>query len=219
MRKGPAPLPTSSERVKAAKATPRCSLRVTLTIVERTFGPVCVARKPPAAAHAALGQKPHSPRDAISAHIGRRPSEPAASISSGGRRAEALYSLWPASPPTSVPPMPPAEKAVMTRVACWTGKPCSACRKSGRKAEMTPHGMQPGTPCSSSSHTVGIRSKSPQRVGGVGGQDWAALPAEAAEESGSWSSEPPSPPSRPSRKRSLSSSRVAPWRRPTPALE
>mmetsp|Transcript_32471 Transcript_32471/g.107171 ORF Transcript_32471/g.107171 Transcript_32471/m.107171 type:complete len:284 (+) Transcript_32471:34-885(+) len=135
------------------------------------------------------------------------------------RGLEALYSLWPASPPTSVPPMPPAEKAVMTRVACWTGKPCSACRKSGRKAEMTPHGMQPGTPCSSSSHTVGIRSKSPQRVGGVGGQDWAALPAEAAEESGSWSSEPPSPPSRPSRKRSLSSSRVAPWRRPTPALE
>ena len=54
---------------------------------------------------------------------------------------------------------------------------------------MTPHGMQPGTPCSSSSHTVGIRSKSPQRVGGVGGQDWAALPAEAAEESGSWSSD------------------------------
>jgi len=77
----------------------------------------------------------------------------------------------------------------MTIAACWTGKPCSACRKSGRKAEMTPHGMQPGTPCSSSSHTVGIRSKSPQRVGGVGGQDWAALPAEAAEESGSWSSD------------------------------
>ena len=47
-------MPTSSKRVNAAKASPRCSVEVTLASVARMLGPVCVAKKPPTKPRAEL---------------------------------------------------------------------------------------------------------------------------------------------------------------------
>ena len=81
---GPAPFPTSSASANPAKATPRCSVVVTLLSTARITGPVVAAKAPPTSSSGTHMEKRGV--CATRSHIGATPAMPVVSISSADAR-------------------------------------------------------------------------------------------------------------------------------------